>query len=120
MLTFDARSAYRRDFRFVPGMVAAAHNRPGDANTYKVWMRLLTRSHPDYPGAAEALGVISTDEVWEIWKDPDKLDNPDVIASHTLTMSDERPVPPVKIVGGVMQTHYGVWAIKTTEGVADG
>jgi hypothetical protein len=119
MLKFDARSAYRRDFRFIPGMVAAAHNRTGDQQTYKVWARLLTRSHPGYPAAAEALGVVGADEVWELWKDPDQPDNPDVQATHRLTI-DTRPVPPVKIVAAVVQTQYNAWTVRVTEGVSDG
>lgn len=119
MLSFDARSAYERDFRFIPGMVPAFHTRTNDNQTYNVWVRLLTRSHPGYPAAAEALGIVGTDEIWELWKDPDKPGNPDVQASHRLTI-DERPVPPVKIVGAVSQTQYNVWAVRVTEGVADG
>ena len=117
MARFDARTAYARDFRFAPGVIEASHVRDGDAKTYKVWMREIMRSHADYPSAAEALGVISVDGIWELWRDD--LDNPPPAAGHRLTLN-ERPVTPVMIVGGTSQSHYNRWMVKTTEGVADG
>jgi hypothetical protein len=117
MRTFNARTAYEGDFRFVPGIIAATHARDGDADTYRVWLQEINRTHPDYPGAAESLGIQSTDELWMLWKDD--RDNPDVAPGDRLTL-DDRPAPPIKIVRNTAKAHYSNWMVRTTEGVSDG
>lgn len=117
MHTFDARSAYAGDYQFAPGVVEAARTRVGVAGSQRFFIRQISMTHPDYPQAAEALGLQSTQEVWEGWREKDDTD--DLRPNDKLTI-DETPATRPLLVRGVALSHYSRWWFSTTRTVADG
>lgn len=108
---FDAREAYAGDFRFAPGVVKAFRRRGSDNAQWVVWIRQMMVSHPGYPAAAEALGVQSTEEIWEVWKD--NTDDPDPLPLDKIEI-DELPVTPGLIIKRTSLAHYNRWNVSTT------
>lgn len=109
--TFDAREAYARDYRFAPGVVKGFRRRPSVNAKWVVWMRQMSLSHPGYPAAAEALGVNSTEEIWQVWKDD--IDDPDPLPLDRLEI-DELPRTANMVVKRAQLAHYNLWAVSTT------
>jgi hypothetical protein len=114
MRTFDAETAYAGDYRFIPGIRRAFRRRAAVTNDAAIWVRRVMLSHPDYPAAAERLGVNSTDEIWEVYKE--NLDDADPMPNDRI-LFDQQQVEPLLIVGRVAQSHYNRWNVTTTREV---
>lgn len=117
LVTFDARSAYAGDYRFAPGVVRAVRTRPNVSGSQTFWIRQITLTHPDYPAAAEMLGLQSTEEAWEAWKD--RLDDDNLRPNDVLEI-DERPATRNLIVGRTGLSQYSRWMFSSTREKRDG
>lgn len=114
MATFDAEEAYNGDYRFAPGVKRGLRTREGVTGSQVFWLRRITLGHPDYPAAAETLGLISSDEAWEAWKEDSTVD--DLRPNDVITL-DVRVDEAAIIVNRTGLSHHSRWMFSATRAV---